>query len=54
MTSEEYLSHLLKGCDLLSKEYCENLGEHLHCKMQGIMIIATSGKFVRKTSMDNS
>ena len=23
--SKEYLSHLLKGCDLLSKEYCEKL-----------------------------
>jgi len=23
--SREYLSHLLKGCDLLSKEYCERL-----------------------------
>ncbi len=23
--SKEYLSHLLKGCDLLSKEYCERL-----------------------------
>lgn len=23
--SKEYLSHLLKGCDLLSKEYCEML-----------------------------
>ena len=23
--SKEYLNHLLKGCDLLSKEYCERL-----------------------------
>jgi gamma-glutamylcyclotransferase (GGCT)/AIG2-like uncharacterized protein YtfP len=23
--SKDYLNHLLKGCDLLSKEYCENL-----------------------------
>ncbi|MCX8189580.1 MAG: gamma-glutamylcyclotransferase, partial [Nitrososphaeria archaeon] len=23
--SREYLNHLLKGCDLLSKEYCEKL-----------------------------
>ena len=23
--SKEYLAHLLKGCDLLSKEYCEKL-----------------------------
>jgi len=23
--SKEYLNHLLKGCDLLSQEYCENL-----------------------------
>ncbi len=25
--SKEYLSHLLKGCDLLPKEYCERLRE---------------------------
>ncbi len=26
--SKEYLSHLLKGCDLLSKEYCEKLRKY--------------------------
>lgn len=25
--SKEYLNHLLKGCDLLSEEYCEKLGK---------------------------